>query len=80
VNSLLCAPDATEGSVRQFSPSFYESSEVIGLANRTNGDSVAVSREWFPQAAEGGRGNPTWFENPVAIFVITRERSSLERT
>ena len=38
-----------------------------------------MSREWFPQAAEGGRGNPTWFENRKAIFVITRELCSLER-
>ena len=58
---------------------FFNSSEANGLADRANGDFVAVSREWFPQAAEGGRGNPTWFENRDAIFVITRERSSLGR-
>ena len=48
-------PSGASGS---FSPSFYESSEACGLADRANGDFVAVSRERFaggePDAVKSG--------------------------
>jgi len=35
--------------IRRLLRTFFKSSEANGLADRANGDFVAVSREWFPQ-------------------------------
>lgn len=42
---LRTRPQRASGSF----PKFCESSEAVGLADRANGDFVAVSREWFAE-------------------------------